>query len=267
MISPTSRGVSLALRDLREGAGNLHIWPLLGWMEIKQRYRRSVLGPFWLTISYGVMIGAMGPLYGRLLQQDISAFFPYLATGWVVWILIASLITEGCGAFIGAEGYIKQSKLPLSVHVLRVVWKNLIIFAHNVVIVVLVLLIYPPNLSWHVLLVPLGLLVVALNGVWFGILFGLLSARFRDIPQIAASVVQVLFFLTPVFWQPQMLGTRRWIADWNPLHHLVEVIRAPSLGQGPAWNSWLVVLGVTAAGYLVAFYMFSAYRARISYWV
>src|SRR6476661_5421011 len=136
---PSSRDILLALKDVRDGICSIHIWPMLGWQDIKQRYRRSKIGPFWITISTGVLIGSMGPLYGKLLQQDISSYFPYLAIGFVTWMFISGLIIDGCNAFTGAEGYIKEVKLPLTVHVLRVVWKNLLMFAHNAVIVLLVL--------------------------------------------------------------------------------------------------------------------------------
>jgi ABC-type polysaccharide/polyol phosphate export permease len=139
MLGITRSNLTLALADIGSGLRSVHVWPMLGWLEIKQRYRRSVIGPFWLTLSYGAMIAGMGPLYGSLLQQDIASYFPYLATGVVVWFLLSNLIADGCNAFIAAEGFIKQVKLPLTVHVLRVVWRNLIIFAHNAVILLLVL--------------------------------------------------------------------------------------------------------------------------------
>ena len=267
MLGITRRNVSHALRDIGSGIGGIHVWPVLGWLEIKQRYRRSVIGPFWLTLSYGAMIAGMGPLYGSLLQQDISTYFPYLATGFVVWFLIANVVGDGCHAFIAAEGFIKQVKLPLTVHVLRVIWKNLIIFAHNAVIVVLVLAYYRPPLGWHVILAPLGVLMIAVNGLWFGLLFGLLCARFRDIPQVVGSVMQVAFFLTPVMWPSRLLGEYQWAADWNPFFHFLEVIRSPLLGHGAALHSWGVVLLITAAGYLLTLVMFSRFRARVAYWV
>src|SRR5262245_32423277 len=208
---------SLAARDIREGIASVHLWPMLGWMEIKQRYRRSMIGPCWLTISYGAMVAAMGPLYGRLFQQDPAVYFAYFAIGFVVWLLIQNLLIDGCNAFIAAEGMLKQTRLPLTVHVLREVWKNLIILGHNLVIVVAVLYFYWPGLTWHIVLVPFGVLAVAVNGVWFGMLFGLLCARFRDIPPVINSLVQVAFFLTPIMWRPEMLRGYQWAAEWNPL--------------------------------------------------
>jgi len=259
--------LALAVKDFKDGVSSIYVWPMLGWLEIKQRYRRSVLGPFWLTISTGALIGGMGPLYGRLFGLDISTYFPYLAISFIVWFLIANMVNDACTVFISAEGFIKQIKLPLTVYILRMVWKNLIIFAHNLVIVFLVLLFWPPAIDWHVLLIPLGVLFIAINGIWIGICLGLLCARFRDIPQIVSSLVQVAFFLTPVMWKPDMLGRHQWAAAWNPFYHFLEVVRAPLVGAATNWFSWALVLGITVIGYTAAFLLFARFRVRIAYWV
>jgi ABC-type polysaccharide/polyol phosphate export permease len=226
-----------------------------------------VLGPFWLTISTGVLIAGMGPLYGRLFGQDLSDYFPHLAVSFVVWMLLASLMNEGCTCFTVAEGFIKQARMPLTIHVLRVVWKNLIIFFHHALILFVVLAFYPPPPSWGMALLPVAILAIALNALWLGLLFGMLCARFRDIPLIMQSVVQVMFFLTPVLWKPELLGRHVWAAEWNPLNHLLEIIRAPLLGRAVPALSWYAVILMTFAGFTVTMWVFARYRARIAYWV
>ncbi len=257
----------LAITDICRGIGSIYIWPTLGWQEIKQRYRRSTLGPFWLTISTGALIAGMGPLYGRLLNQDISSYFLYLATSFIVWIFISNLITESCQTFISAEGYIKQTKLPLTVYVLRLVWRNLIVFAHNMLIVVLVMLFFSPPVTPSIWLFPVGVALIAINGIWCGLLLGLLCARFRDIPQIVMSVMQLALFLTPVFWKAEMLGSDQWAANWNPLFHFLEIGRAPLLGTTPSAQTLFAVGLVTILGCVLTLAFFSRFRARIAYWV
>lgn len=265
---PDSRSpIARARDDLKAGFSSIYLWPILGWQDIKQRYRRSVIGPFWLTFSYGMLILSMGPLYGKLLQQDLSAYLPYLAVGFVAWMLISSLITEACGAFSGAEGYITQMKLPFTVHVLRVVWRNVLVFAHNFIIVVVVMLFAQPPVTWALLTVPLGVLLIALNGVWIGILFGLLCARFRDLTQVVGTMVQVAFFLTPVMWRPEMIGRNRWAADWNPLYHMLEIVRSPIISGSVSYLSWAVSLGLAVCGFAFALALFARYRSRIAYWL
>ena len=263
---PPSQTV-LALRDVVEGAGAFRLWGMLGWQDIRQRYRRSTLGPFWLTISMGALVGGLGVLYSGLFKMDIADYLPFVAAGLILWGLISGLITEGCAAFIGAEGIIKQVSLPLSVHVYRVVWRNIIVFAHNVIIYVVAAVFFSIHPGWVGLLILPGLALLCLNGVWMGLLLGLVSARFRDVPQIVASVVQVTFFLTPIIWKPELLPDRAFILEFNPFFHLLELVRAPSLGQAPGLGSWLVTLGITLGGWLVTLLMYRRYRWRVAYWV
>lgn len=255
------------VRDLKEGLLSLHIWAALGWQEIRHRYRRSVLGPFWLTISIGVLIGGMGPLYSKLFGQDVGDYFPHLAVSFITWMLLANLINELCTAFTSAEGLIKQTRMPLSIHVLRIVWKNLIIYFHHAVIVVIVLIVYPRPLSWAVLLVPFAVLAIAINAIWAGLLLAMVCARFRDIPLVVQSIVQVMFFLTPVLWRPQSLGRHIWAAEWNPLNHLLEIVRAPLVDATPRGASWAVVIGMAIVGFALVVPLFAHLRRRIAYWV
>jgi len=256
-----------AWRDIAEGIAQFQIWAALAWQEVRQRYRRSMLGPFWLTISTGAMLLAMGPLYGNLLGQDIATYFPYLAVGFVVWLFLAALTNESCFAFTAAEGYIKNVKLPLTVHVMRVIWRNIIVFAHNLVIIVVVIVFTAPPASWHLLEVPLGILLISANAVWVGLFLGLLCARFRDIPQIVASLVQVTFFLTPILWQAGMLGKNVWAAQINPYFHFIEIVRQPILGSSAGAESWLIVIAITVLGSCGTLLFFARFRARLAYWV
>lgn len=267
MAVVTQSPLAKALADIAQGVSSIHVWPMLGWQEIKQRYRRSVLGPFWLTISVGALIGGMGPLYGNLMGQKLATYFPHLAVSYIVWMLLASLMNDACTTFTIAEGLIKQIKMPLSIHVLRMVWRNIIIFLHQIPIIVIVLFFYPPPLGWGLLLVPVALLAIAANALWVGLLLGMLCARFRDIPQLVASVVQVMFFLTPVLWHPGSLGRFEWAAAWNPLNHLLEIVRAPLLGHPFPKASWAAVATLTVCGYVFTLFIFSRYRARVAYWV
>lgn len=260
-------GLGRALRDLGAGLASYNVWLMLAWMEVRQRYRRSVLGPFWLTISTGALIGVMGPLYGILFDQKFSSYLPHLAVGLVLWQFMSNVINDACYAFIHAEGLIKQTRLPLSVHVLRVVGKNLIIFAHNAPIIVAVVIFFPPGLGWGLLTVPLGIAMITLNSIWAGLLVGIFCARFRDIPQIVQNLVQVAFFLTPVLWKPENLDRYRWAADLNPLHHFLDIVRAPLVGGAVPVDSWLVVLAATAAGFALTLTLFAPLRGRIAYWV
>ena len=266
-LSPVASQSELALADIIGGARAVHLWGLLGWQDVRQRYRRSKLGPFWITISMGVLVAALGVLYSSLLKIDVTDYLPFVAAGFVVWGLISGFINEGCTAFIDAGTIIKQVAVPLSVHVYRVVWRSFIVFAHNFVIFVIAAVLFEIWPGWTVLLAIPGLVLLCVNGIWVGLLLGLVSARFRDVPQVAASVVQVAFFLTPIIWMPELLPDRALVLDANPFFHVVELVRGPLLGHAPQLVSWAATLSVTLGGWIVTLVMYRRYRSRIAYWV
>ncbi len=243
------------------------LWGLLAWQDIRSRYRRSKLGPLWLTLSMGLLVGLLGLLYGTLFKVDLVRYLPFLALGFVVWTLISNLTIEACRVFINAQSIITQMAMPLSVHVYRLVWRSLIIFAHNILIFVIIALALQIWPGWTGLLALPGLALLALNGVWVGLLLGLLSARFRDVPPIVESLMRIGFFVTPVMWMPEFLPQRAVLLELNPFFHCLEVVRAPLLGQSPALTSWLAVVGMTLAGWLATFLMYRRYRRYIAYWV
>jgi len=262
----SSRAI-LAVRDLAEGLAKFWLWGELAKQDIRLRYRGSMLGPFWVTISTIIMVGAMGFLYAKLFHTAASSYLPFLTAGLIVWQFVASLITEGCGAFTSVSSVIQQVPLPYSIHVYRLVARNLLVLGHNIVIIPFILWMFHVTPDWGVLWIPLGLLVLCVNGAWIAILFGMLSARFRDVPPIVASFVQVIFFVTPVFWAPSALGVWASIGQLNPIFAAIDVIRAPILGQPVAPHSWTVLLLVTAIGSTLTFVVFARLRYRIPFWV
>lgn len=261
------REIKRALDDLHRGFASYPLWGMLGFHEMRQRYRRSVLGPFWITISMAVMVLALGLLYGRIFGMELGNYLPFLAAGFVIWGLMSQFILEGSQAFISSEGMLRQLAAPLSVYVYRVVWSNLLVFLHNIWVFFGVAIWYGVEVGWSTLLVLPGLALLLVNGVWVGLLFGLLSARFRDVPLILASVVQVMFFITPVIWRPEMLPGRALLLDLNPFFHMIEVVRAPLLGTAPGWENWIAAIAITLIGWAITFVLFAAYRWRIAYWV
>lgn len=257
----------MALRDLIEGTARWRLWGRLGWNDILQRYRRSVLGPFWLTASQAVMVISLGLLYAELFKTDIHDFLPFLCIGLLIWGYISSFLNEAGTLFVGSESYIKQIKLPYTLYVYRSAWSKLIILAHNFVIyfgIMLYFQIWPgANALWAL---P-GFALVTLNGALASLAVGMVSTRFRDIPQLVVSLTQIVFFITPIMWKPSLLENRTYIAFANPFYHLIEIVRAPLLGIAPATLSYVVVLVVTAINLAISGVLFIRFRARIAYWI
>lgn len=256
-----------ALSDIVQGTRAYDLWGTLAWQDVLRRYRRSTLGPWWITLSMGVLVGVLGALYSVLFKVEMAQYLPFLSLGFIVWGLLAALITEGCSAFVSSQALIKQVRLPLSIHVCRVVWRNLIIFFHNFVIFVVVAVIFSVRPGPAGFLAVPGLVLIGVNAMWVGLLLGLVSSRFRDVPEIVTSIMRIIFFVTPIIWMPELMPGRALMLDLNPFFHFLEVIRAPLLGQVPGFFVWSVVVGISLGGWGVTLAMYSRYRGRIAYWV
>ena len=208
----------LAVADLKDAARLWRLWSMLGWADIRQRYRRSFIGPFWITISMAVMVGGMGLVYGTLFHQDLSTFLPFIGAGFLGWFFVSTCIGEGALPFVQAEGLIKQGGLPLSLHVFRVIWRNVLILCHNAVVIIVIYLWFGGFHPLSVIMVVPGLVLTAVNVAWINLIIGPLCTRFRDLAPIIANMLQMLFFITPVVFLPQALSSRAWIVELNPLY-------------------------------------------------
>jgi lipopolysaccharide transport system permease protein len=260
----------IAARDVRDGFGLWRLAWALGMADIKLRYRGSVLGPFWLTLSTGIMIGAMGILYAGLFHVDIHSYLPYLAASQIFWTFLSLLVSEGCTCFTASEALVKGTRMPFTVHALRSVLRNTIVLAHNVVIIAVVFIVMHVSVTWYALWTLPALLLWLVDGFAISLFLGAFCARFRDIPQIIASVMQIAFFLTPVMWTVGSIGNNRaraLVVEYNPFYYILEVVRAPLLGTDiPLPHVWIVV-GISVVLWVVSALFFAKTRGRLAYWM
>lgn len=259
-----------ALDDVYRGSTNWLMWGRLGWMEIRRRYRRTFLGPFWTSFNVLIMVFSMGFLWAALFGQKVSDYMPYLSASIITWHFLASCMSEGATVFTSSAGLLTSMRVPQTLLVMTMVWRNVLVFFHNIMVFVLVMLLWQVPVTWRTILFIPGLLLVALNGMWIGTLLGLVSTRFRDIPQLLGGLITIMMFLTPVMWSRDILKGREAIAyiiDINPLYHLVEVVRTPLLGKTPSLLSFVVAAALVPLGFAVTFHIFSRFRQRVAYWL
>ena len=253
--------------DLYRGIRAWQLWTMLGWNDIRLRYRRSVLGPFWLTLSMAIFIVTLGLIYSRLFHAELSSFLPYIAAGFITWGFISTTINESCNAFLDGESVIRQIRLPFSTFVLRVTWRNFIVMLHTIVLLVPVWVVFGVT-PWGTMVLALpGVAVVYVNQVWIGLVIAILSTRFRDVPQIVQTALQVMVFATPIMWPVSSLGGNTLVADCNPAFHLIELVRGPLTGHAPAALSWAVGIVMAVLGPIAAALLFQRSARRIVYWL
>jgi lipopolysaccharide transport system permease protein len=263
--APNRRG--RALDDLREGFARWRLAWVLARSDITHRYRGSVLGPLWMTFSTAIMLVCLGLLYSKLFKLELAVYLPWLGVSLIVWALIAQVFADAGNTLTSAEGIIRQMPVPYTVQALRTVFRNILMAAHNLPLIAVVFYLFDYRISWSVLWAFPGLLLLCVNAFWLSLLLGILCARFRDIPPIIGSLVQVAFFATPVIWKPELIQEWQPYLPINPFFALMEVVRGPLLGDPVPLLVWGMALLYTAFIWILAQAFFVRFRGRVAFWV
>lgn len=261
----TKSGIMDVIRSLKE----IRLPLLLAKYEIKQRYRRSTLGPFWITISTAVMISTIGFIFGRIFGTPLKEFLPFIAAGFIIWSFFSTSILEATDVFNSSEATIKQLPIPLFSYVLKLIIRNFYIFCHNIILYPLVCFVVGKSIGLPILLSIPGMFLMIVNLAWVALILGIVCTRYRDLKQIVGSIMQILFYVTPIIWMPNQVNARvsSIFIDMNPVFHILSVVRTPLLGQYPNVLNWGVSLLLAIIGWIIALLLFNCYRNRISYWL
>jgi lipopolysaccharide transport system permease protein len=258
-------------RAARDLAHALQAWPivlLIGSTDVEARYRRSALGQLWITLSLAITVFSIGLVWAYIWKQPTREFLPYFAIGQIIWVYMTGVLSDATTIYVEHSGYLREVNLPRSTYLLSNIVKHTIILGHNALLLPPLFLIFGLAPSPHiVLIVPAFLVSVVFLGACSTVL-AIGGLRFRDVPSIVASVIGILYFLTPVIWQPDALP-QEFISylPINPLAIFLELFRAPILGHAPPPHYWWIAIGLTVAMLLVAMRLFTTYRARLTFWL
>lgn len=242
-------------------------WLYLGILDIQLRYRRSIIGPWWVTLSTGIMIMMLGLLWSHIFNQAIDNYLPFFAIGFVVWGWIASQISDSATGFFQFKGIINQINIPFPIFSFRTNIRQATILLHNSFIIVAVLLLVGKGFSLLSLLIIPNFILIQLNVSFLSIVIMIFCTRFQDMSQIVNVATQIIFFFTPILWGVESIKNKAYLVEWNPFYHWIELIRAPLLGNIPTLSDYLwsgfsaIILFVSAAYYL------GRYRYRIALWL
>jgi len=258
-----------AVNDIREGLRRWRNWSYLAVENVKNRYRRTVLGPWWLTVQMGVYIVGISIVFGHLLHTSVKGFLPYVAFGFIAFMLLSGLTRAGAEVFINGASTLKSTRQPLSGLVLRDVAIEFIQFAHNIVLYVVFVAARLVPVSPRLLIAVPIVFLIAVNGLFLGLWLGTAVARFRDVQPFVNSILQMLVFFTPVFYRLNDLnsGVRNVLLGWNPFTYLVSAFRAPLIGERIATSYYVGTVIVTLLNVVLGLVVFARNRSRLPYWV
>jgi ABC-type polysaccharide/polyol phosphate export permease len=262
-----SNPVSEAIADLVDGLKLAPLWTAVGWDQTVSRFRRTVLGPFWLTANLLAISFSLSVVYGGLMGTDYRVTFALIVSGVLSWSLIGGPIGESANLFMSSASVMMSQKLPLSFHVFLMMYRTCINFVSQLLALWVVLIVLrlggPP--SWQVLIgLPITISTVSL----MSLVIAFPAVRFRDLGQLVGSIVQLLFFVTPVIWAPiNMSHRQRLMAEYNPFAHLLAIVREPLLGHAPSMSDWSWSICTFMVSAAAAIIVLALYRKRVVFWI
>jgi ABC-type polysaccharide/polyol phosphate export permease len=248
---------------------NYQLWGRIGWLDVKRRYRRTRIGPFWSSLTLAVYVSAVGLVGSGLWAQDVRTYLPYLTSGMLVWTFISVVIIEACTLFVQGHALLRNVRFEYSILAYALVWRNFLIFIHNFIVYAAIVLIFNWSLLGPVALLAIpGLALVLINGIWIALLIGLVCLRFRDVSPLVQTAIQIGMLVTPIFWSPEALSGHYqfFFVQLNPIFRMVDVVRTPLMGQVPTLASYCAAIAITIVGWAIAYYTFKKFRKRIAYW-
>tara|TARA_R110002072_G_scaffold86305_1_gene194826 strand:- start:421 stop:1272 length:852 start_codon:yes stop_codon:yes gene_type:complete len=255
-----------AWRDIVAGFARRELWIALAHDDMRQRFRRTLFGLAWLTISYAVFVAAKVAIFGQLISSPIEWFAVYVTVGFLAWQFMNSVVTDSCTAFINSENWLLGIRLPMSVFIFESIARDCLVFFYSAIVAVAVLLIVRHPIDPVALMVVPAFAIYLVNAVFAHMLLGVACMRYRDLGQLVQTIMRVLFFLTPLIWTPEQVGgLSRWLW-WNPFTYFIDIFRAPVVDGIIPLHSWAVVGVMTLVLGIVSFSVFALFRRRLAFW-
>lgn len=262
------QSLCIGVNDLKESWKGREFWALLAYREVRAQYRRTIIGPLWISVAMAIYVFALDIVYGRIFGLSSEEFMPWVIIGLVAWYFINSAISESLNVFITYRGYILQHKKPMFTYSMIPLTRAFLLCAHHMIVVVAVIvLLQVPFLNYYWMIIP-GFLLFVFAVSWIGMLLSVISLRYRDVPQIITNIMQLAFLVTPVMYKPDHPEVANsLIVRLNPFAHILAVVRDPLLGKMPPVHSLEIAAGLGVVGWVITLYVFGRFRNRIAYWL
>jgi ABC-type polysaccharide/polyol phosphate export permease len=228
-------------RDVVNGLRLWRVWGYLAINDLRGKFARSSLGAAWIVVSFAIWAGGVGLIYARLFQLDTRTFVPFLTVGFALWGFITASFVESSSSFLGSAGYVKQFNLPKQVYIYRTLLAQIITLSFSLLVCLVVIAVFGHfSLTGLVLALP-GLVLLIVAAAFHAFLSAYVTPYLRDFPHAMSSLMNVIFFVTPIIFPAKMLEERGLgaVYQFNPFYYLLEVVRHPLLtGSSPEPDIW-----------------------------
>ena len=250
------------------GFKNVSLWWRLAWADMNQIYRRSLVGIFWISLSFVMFIGVKIYIFSEMLVDlDMRMYALWVIIGYAIWQFITQSVNDACGVFVSSKSWILGTNLSFGTYVAQNITRHLIGFFMVSLISLIAIIYLQYEQGWVTWTIIPGFFVLILNSIWVHIVLGIIATRFRDILHLVRAIMHVMFFLTPILYLPRQLGPKAVIMDYNPFTHYLAIIREPIVNGRISELAWIVVACITVGGWLVALYLLKTKSRNVVFWI
>lgn len=236
--------------------------------EIKLKYRLTFLGPIWISINSFIIIAALGYIWSHILSIPGSYYYTYLASGFTFWWFFNSTVSDSIDLFKKNKNLILNDNQSFNFIILKIIFTNLIIYLHSIFFVIIILFAYLNIiLSIKLHLYFLGLVINFFVLFQVSKIISYLTTRYRDLANIISNLMTLMFFVTPIVWTTSSAKARTGIYEYNPIYHLIEIIRQPLLGVAPTVTNYTYVFILLCLLFTFSSLILDRYTKRITFWI
>lgn len=239
----------------------------MAWNDVLVRYRGSVLGPFWISLTTIFQLSILGVLYPSVFGIANEAYVPWLVVSLVFWQYIYTYLSDSCSTLQNGKKLFLNQRIPFSFFFYKQLITNIIVFLHQFPIIVMASFLF--KISFH----PLnficfmgGFLVTSAFCFSAGIIISLATAKYRDVVPIVSNVLNILFLVTPIIWIPELMTRAQDVIKFNPCYYFLEFMRAPLLERHVSMGMWEVGLIFLGVQIFISVWLFAKVRKNIVLW-
>ena len=259
---------NIALKDLFGEFANYQSWFFLAKFDLKLKYRRAFLGPWWVVIGMGLSACILCLLWSTIFNFDWREYLTYLFSGFIMWMYISSVVIEAPGIFPTNKHLIISTKSTPIFYVLRKCSLSLLLFLHHLPLIFIVIIFISPEIDLRTILTfPLAIFLVFLNAVFITLIFGFLGSRYRDVEPTIQSLMAPMFLLTPVLWKPEMLGEGMALVYLNPFTYFIGILRNDITGMEFDAYLWVGSFAITFINMIIFLFIYSRKKNRLIFWL
>lgn len=238
--------------------------------EVNIRYARTSLGPWWQTINMLVLSVVLSFVFTKIFKVPTEQFIPFLITGLIFWNFMQVVLIESSVCLVHSRNLILNTVNPIWVYPLKLVIKALIQLLHHIVLIPIVIYYFDIDIDpMSTLMFVVGIIVLTSILILASNILAIIGARLHDLEQVIANIMQAMFYATPIIWMPSLLGERVFYLTYNPLYHLINMLRIPIIGGDvQTWqNSLMFSIVLFIFLILLNYFVYRRYSKMVSYWV